>query len=738
MSQLSSPLVLILIVAAAISAATGESTEAIIIIGIVVANTAIGTYQELKAEHAIEELERMAAPRARVLRDGRIKEIPAREIVPGDVILLSAGDVVPADAILIEANGLEVDESILTGESYPVEKRPWTGRRAPDNSEQVFAGTSVIRGGGKAVVVATGRKTRMGKIGKLLEAEYGESSAQREMRRLGVQISRIVLAIAVIVFLALYARGTGLETAAMVAIALAVAAVPEGLPAVVTITMALGARAMSKDGVIVRRLSAIQDLGSLDVICTDKTGTITENRLRVVEFWGDQQIRNLAGACTDGSAKDPVDLAIREWSTGKKTYVRIVRPFSEEWRYMEVVARDGNQEWHGVKGAPETILSIIPRAKHGRKIIEISENFARRGLKPLAIAAWSGDAVLLGVVGLQDPVRAGVRDAIERAKRAGIRTVMITGDHPETARSIAEEVGIPAKRVLTGEEIGGMDDAELQGVVETVSVFARIPPEQKLRIVEALRRNGHRVAMTGDGVNDAPALKAADVGIAMGNGSDVAKSAADVVLSNNGYEHIVKAIMWGRRVINNIKSSVTYLLSANTAEVVAVFTGSIFEWVIMRPVQILWLNLVSDGPPALILTTDPAPRNVERMKPAEFAQILSKGDLWKRVILFGTILGIGLVLIYALNAQNIAVAQTAVLTGFVIMEAMRMQTVRGSPIWTNKLLAVTVGAIIALQLVLVYTPAGTVLGLVPLGAGDLAEIIAVVLAMLGMSRFFSI
>ncbi len=739
--QLLSPLITILIVAAIISWATGSGADAAVILGIIAANTAIGTYQELKAEKAMEELQKLTAPKARVIRDGKIVEIPAKYVVPGDLILVSAGDIVPADAVVVESHGLQVNESLLTGEAYPVEKHACSkgvSKGCQEVSAMIFAGTYAVRGSARALVVATGRSTKMGEIGALLDEDYGKSAAQEEMDRLGRYISAIVLGIAAVVFSILYVKGTGLLTAGLVAIALAVAAVPEGLPVVVTITMALGARSMAEDGVIVRRLSAIQDLGTTDTICTDKTGTITENRLRVAEFHGDPEVRALAGACTDPNAEDPVDSAVAAWSGGESQQTQIIKPFSEEWGYMEAEAQYGGRSWRVIKGAPESVLSIIPSVENGRKIIEIARAMAERGLKPIAVVATDGSEYKLGAIGLQDPIRPGVREAVERARAAGIRTIVITGDHPETARAVAEAVGIPADRVVTGEKIDAASDAELRALVERVNVFARIRPEQKLRIVTALRANGHRVAMTGDGVNDAPALKAADVGIAMGTGSDVAKSAADVILSNNGYENIVHAIMWGRRVINNIKSSVTYLLSANTAEVVGVFVGSLFDWVIMRPVQILWLNLVSDGPPSLALTTDPAPKNVERMRPGEFAHIITGDALLRHIILFGTTIGLALVTIYALNAENVAVAQTAVLTGFVIMEAVRMQTVRGSPIWTNRLVFWTVLGIIALQLALVYTPAGSILGLVPLGATDLLEIGAVVAAVYAMSRFFSI
>ncbi len=746
LKQFQDPLVYILLAAAGISAVVGEVTDLILILTILVLNAVFGFVQEYRAEKAIEALRRMATPVAKVLRSGKIVEIPATELVPGDVVILGEGDAVPADIRLFEVKGLSVDESLLTGESAPVVKTSETlpeKTALADRRNMAYMGTFVVRGSGKGVVVATGVQTEMGKIAREI-AQSGEKKThlEAELEGLGKFLAKTVVAIAVLTAVVLIARNPSVEgvlEAVLTSISLAVAAVPEGLPAVVTITLALGVRQMAKRNALIRRLKSVETLGSVDVICTDKTGTLTYNRMRVVEAVGNvgkmAEIGYFCHSLDENGKGDPTDEAIFEWAKGMGYFsgkkIDVI-PFDSERKRMTVVVEMNGKRYAYMKGAPEIVLSLCSLSSDERKkLAEQAEALASKGLRILALAWKEFDGVdpegsmqFAGFVGLLDPPREDAIRAMKTAMEAGIRVIMITGDHARTAEAIAKILGLNG-RVVTGSELDEMSDEELEEIVEDVAVFARVSPHHKPRIVEALQRKGHIVAMTGDGVNDAVALKRADIGVAMGSGTEVAKEAADMILLDDSFATIVAAIEEGRRIFNNIKSFVVYLLSANVGEVVAVFTGSLIGYLVLKPIHILWMNLLTDGPPALAISADPAPADIMRRPPRRRDEgILTERDKIVRIFGFGMLLGLGMLGIFLVNRTDPVLAQSAVLTGFVVLEAVRLDVVRDVPIWKNKYLLATISAVLLLQMAVLYTPLAEILGVKAMTLIDWAEILA--------------
>ncbi len=746
LKQFQDPLVYILLAAAGISAMVGEVTDLLLILTILVLNAVFGFVQEYRAEKAIEALRRMATPVAKVLRSGKIVEIPATELVPGDVVILGEGDAVPADIRLFEVKGLSVDESLLTGESIPVVKTSETlpeKTALADRRNMAYMGTFVVRGSGKGIVVATGVQTEMGKIAREI-AQSGEKKThlEAELEGLGKFLAKTVVAIAVLTAVVLIARNPSIEgiiEAVLTSISLAVAAVPEGLPAVVTITLALGVRQMAKKNALIRRLKSVETLGSVDVICTDKTGTLTYNRMRVVEAVGNvgkmAEIGYFCHSLDENGKGDPTDEAIFEWAKGVGYFsgktVDVI-PFDSERKRMTVVVERNGKRYAYMKGAPEIVLSLCSLSSDERKkLAEQAEALASRGLRVLALAWKEFDGVdpegsmqFAGFVGLLDPPREDAIRAMKTAMEAGIRVIMITGDHARTAEAIAKILGLNG-RVVTGSELDEMSDEELEEIIEDVAVFARVSPHHKPRIVEALQRKGHIVAMTGDGVNDAVALKRADIGVAMGSGTEVAKEAADMILLDDSFATIVAAIEEGRRIFNNIKSFVVYLLSANVGEVVAVFAGSLIGYLVLKPIHILWMNLLTDGPPALAISADPAPADIMRRPPRRRKEgILTERDKIVRIFGFGILLGLGMLGIFLVNRTDPVLAQSAVLTGFVVLEAVRLDVVRDVPIWKNRYLLATISAVILLQMAVMYTPLAGILGVKAITLMDWAEILA--------------
>ncbi|MCD6488589.1 MAG: cation-translocating P-type ATPase [Desulfurococcales archaeon] len=713
LGQILNLFMLLLLSAAIIAIIVGETSDAYSIIAIMAIMIFAGVIQEYRAEKTLEKLKSMAIPKARVLRNGRLMEIDSRQIVPGDILILSEGDRVAADARLIEARDLSVDESMLTGESHPIAKKadvildPLTP--LADRINMVYSGTYVVRGTGKAVVVATGMKTELGRIAQMV-AETAEEKTRLhvEMDKLAKQLGGVIIGIAVaVLILAIIVGAASPIEALLTSIALAVAAVPEGLPAVLTMILALGVMRMARRNALVRRLGAVESLGRVTVIATDKTGTLTRNEMTVTRIWlPSKGVLEISGSgylregkityngnvlrygeleeldlliensvlCNNSDVDysvnppkpigDPLEaaLVVLAYKSGidpgviRRKYRRIHEiPFSSERKMMSVVIEKDNKRILYSKGAPETILSksryyivngVIKELNKEKKeeFLGIAEELASKGLRILGHGYRvlgedeseqeniENDLVFIGFTGFIDPPRPEVPGAIKKAIDAGINVVMVTGDHAITAKAVAEMIGLPleGKTVVTGRELDLMGDEELEKIIDNVAVFARVSPEHKLRIVKAFKKKGHVVAMTGDGVNDAPALKLADVGVAMGlRGTDVAREAADLILEDDNFATIVAAVEEGRTSYNNIRKSTLYLLSANVAEVLVVL-GSILllDKLLLTPAMILWINLVTDSLPAITLGLEPPEPDVMKKPPTALKPLLGKTGLY--------------------------------------------------------------------------------------------------------------
>ncbi|HHO53253.1 MAG TPA: cation-translocating P-type ATPase [Deltaproteobacteria bacterium] len=691
LDQLRSPFVLLLGGAAGLAFALGERIDAIAIATILGLNAVVGVVQEWRAERSLDALRSMTAPRARVLRDGHAVQLNAAEVVRGDVLLLEAGEVVAADARLLEAHRLSTVEAALTGEALPVPKgiEP-VGDDVPlaDRSDRVFAGTSVAAGTGRAEVIAIGMQTQLGHIADLLDrSERASTPLDEQLARISRSLLVMCLGIVAVVAATGLARGSSGLDVLLLAVALAVAAVPEGLPAVVTVALAVGVRRMAARNVLVRRLAAVETLGCATVICTDKTGTLTTGQMRVRELWPGGRVRALlevAAAVSDAElgdgegtedSGDPTELALLraarelgiERSDLEARWPRAGElPFDSERMRMSVVRRvDGGLRIF-TKGALSTVSPLCAPAAGAPDVAEaraVEEALATRGLRVLAIASGDGDAeqslALVGLVGLADPPRASAVEAITAARRAGIRTVMLTGDHETTAIAIADELG------LVGPD--GQPSS---------AVYARITPEEKLRIVESLVNDGEIVAMTGDGVNDAPAIHAAHVGIAMGiAGTEVTREAASIVLADDRFASIVEGIREGRAIHDNIRKTVLYLVAGNTAELGVVLVASLAGLPApLLPIHLLWINLVTDGLPALALGVEPPDQDTMALPPRPPGQPMLGWDGWALVAasaLLETSAVLG-VYHYALGRLDLATAQTLAFTTLVTSELLRV------------------------------------------------------------------
>ncbi|WP_323192558.1 calcium-translocating P-type ATPase, PMCA-type [Halostella sp. PRR32] len=770
-AQFDSVLIWVLVAAAFLSVWAGHTIDAVLIIVIVIANGIFGFVQDYRAEQSLEALRELTAPRATVRRDGMTAEIDATELVPGDVVELESGDVVPADGRLLEETDLEVDEAALTGESVPVSKSTEpVDPNAPlaEHTSMVYKGTNVTRGRGVAVLSTTGMDTEVGAIARELAAtEETRTPLQQELDQLGRRLGLGVLVLAALVVPLLLLRDTPIIQAGLTAVSLAVAAVPEGLPAVVTLTLALGVRTMAEESALVRRLPAVEALGAVDVICTDKTGTLTEGRMTVSKVWVndtvvaldetedellDERVELLlqAGAlCNDATRDegDPTEKALVKAAEDHGFDVEALRekqprtdeiPFSSETKWMGTV--HDNQGY--VKGAPDVVLSksscvltadgtVALTAEAADCVREQVRTFADDALRVLAIAYAEdpadieSDLVFVGLVGMIDPPREEVADALTATARAGIDVKMVTGDNVRTAAAIASSLGM-GREVMEGREIEAMDDGTLRERVEAVDVFARTSPEHKVRILRALQANGHVVAMTGDGVNDAPALKNADIGVAMGvRGTDVAKHASDVVLLDDNYATIERAVERGRAIFDNVWKFVAYLLSANIAEVAIVFLASLFGYLVLPAVQLLWINLLTDGLPALALGADPQSGDIMERPPRD----QDRGIVDRRML--GLVGGTGTVstvvmlgLMFSTLDGAVAItpyAMTMVFTGFVALEFEKLYVIRWlreTPTFSNPWLALAVGVSLVLQLAVLYTPLNQYFGTVPLELAD--------------------
>jgi len=671
--QLKDPMILVLLGAAGLSLAAsgGEDwLDGAIILVIVMVNAAISITQEDHAQHALEELRRMSSPQALALRDGQPRKLPAAELVPGDVILLEAGDQVPADARILECSRLQADESAMTGESAAVEKdaaeRLPPGTPLGDRSNMLLSGSLITAGRGSALVVATGMDTQMGRVADLLlEDDPADTPLQRKMTEVSKTLSFLCLSVCAIMFGVGLLQGKELLDMFLTAVSLAVAAIPEGLPAIVTIVLALGVQRLASRGAIVKKLPAVETLGCASVICSDKTGTLTQNRMTVQEVWtppGGTRREALEAACLCCDARldrglsasgDPTECALvvaaaREGIRQEDLLRAQPRegdiPFDSGRKLMTTLHAKPGGGWTAyVKGAPDVLLERCSGAPFGaltpqvrRQIVEANEGMAKRALRVIAVArrelgflppglspgSVERNLTFLGLFGLMDPPRPEAGRAVARCAQAGVRAVMITGDHRATAAAVARELEIlrPGDLTVTGPELDFMPQALLDEEIEKISVFARVSPEHKMRIVKAWQKRGHVVAMTGDGVNDAPALKAADIGCAMGvSGTDVAKGAADMILTDDDFSTIVAAVEEGRGIYSNIRKAIHYLLSCNIGEIFTIFIATLLDFGQMPlvPVQLLWLNLVTDSLPALALGVEPVEEGVMEERPRD-------------------------------------------------------------------------------------------------------------------------
>lgn len=691
--QLTDPMIIVLIAAAAVSGVIAvmekESfADVIIILAVVLINAILGVYQESKAEKAIEALQKMSAATSKVLRDVKVLSVPSEDLVVGDIVMLEAGDAVPADARIIENASLKIEEAALTGESVPVTKLVdmimLTGdmHDVPlgDRKNMVYMGSTVVYGRGVAVVTATGMDTEMGKIAEALsQAEEGKTPLQIKMAQLSKVLTWLVLVICAVVFAVNLIKSGGFEfevilSSFMIAVSLAVAAIPEGLAAVVTVVLSIGVTNMSKRNAIIRKLTAVETLGCAQIICSDKTGTLTQNKMTVVNYFSDDELMltHAMALCCDAEndeemnvTGEPTEAALVAWLNShginkidiKAAYPRVGEaPFDSLRKMMSTVhwVDSGKGELvramdrgyvQFTKGAPDVILEKCTHVLQGEKIVPMTDDYkeyiikenkrmADRALRVLACAAryWDDmpiyfeadylehDMVFVGLTGMIDPVRPEVKDAIIECRSAGIRPIMITGDHIDTASAIARELGIleEGRCAVTGAELSRMDDEEFEKRFREISVYARVQPEHKTRIVKAWQDAGYVTAMTGDGVNDAPSIKTADIGVGMGiTGTDVTKNVADMVLADDNFATIVGAVEEGRRIYDNIRKAIQFLLGSNMSEVLCIFFATLMGFTILQPVHLLWINLVTDAFPALALGVEKGEKDIMERKPRD-------------------------------------------------------------------------------------------------------------------------
>jgi len=772
-SQFTSPLIIILILAALSSWAIGflpnqESNifDTALILIIVLISGASGFIQDYKAEKTIEALQRIATPQARVMRNGKEIEIKITKIVPGDLIILEEGNIIPADCKLIKMFSLEVDESTLTGESISVKKKL---------DEELFKGTSITSGNAMALVLKTGMQTKIGQIaGKLEEIEEEDSSFQKEIALFSKKIIYAVSAIIFLIFI-ISTLKYDIYQSLLTSISLAVAAIPEGLPAILVLVLAIGAKVMANKNALVRKLNVVESIGSIDIICTDKTGTLTKNEMSVTKIFSNnklldtskinkkeiadiQQILLAGKLCNNSKVSqnkenqkvyfgDQTEIALRKISEKylnfKDDYQKVSEiAFDSKRKMMSSTYKKGSKFQTFSKGAPEILLnkcnSVYIKGKvinlttnDRKKILEKNEELASQALRILGFAFKESskkdtietNLTWIGLQAMIDPPREEAKQAIKECYTAGIKVIMMTGDNPLTAKAIADKIGLKSKEVMLGEEIDKLSDKELENKLKTVRIFARVSPFHKLKILEILKKN-YRVAMTGDGVNDALALKRADVGISMGiRGTDVAKQASDIILLDDNFATIPLAIKEGRRSFDNIRKFVNYLFVSNLAEIGVLFFATLFLTLkapILLPIQILWINLLTDGFPAIALGLDPATPDIMKKPPRKKDEpIINKSLTWL-IATIGTkkIILLFLTFIIINHLYGIEQARTALFTGFILYEFVRIGTIRAQEKldWlSNKWLLAALALSLALQLIIIYTPLNTFFHIMPLG-----------------------
>ena len=789
LKQFNDFMIIILIIASIISAVvsnmqgSNDYFDSIIIIAIVVFNAIMGLIQESKAEKSLEALQKMSAPTCKVKRNGKIEIVKGEDVVPGDIILLEAGNYVPADCRLISSYNLKIEESTLTGENAPVEKTSdiILKEKVPvgDMLNMAFATTVVVNGHGEAVVTETGMNTKVGKIAKMIITnESPETPLQKKLGQGGKSLGIGCLIICVLIFIIGLIKKIEPIEMFMTSVGLAVAAIPEGLPAIVTIMLSIGVTKMARKNSIIRKLPAVETLGSSSVICSDKTGTLTQNKMQVTKIYDitgekiDSQTRNfileIASMCTD------VDINNKKETTGEPTEVAIVNaalnyginknelylnmnrindiPFDSNRKMMTTIHRIGNKYRIITKGAPDVILKRCNKYYNNENVsilntsvinsIEnLNTNMANNALRVLAVAyldvenlpskiesnTIEQNLIFVGLMGMIDPPREGVKEAVETCRRAGIKTVMIAGDHLATAKAIAKDLGILRNNnlAITGEELDKIPQIILERDIMKYSVFARVSPEHKVRIVKAFRSTGAVVAMTGDGVNDAPALKNADIGIAMGlNGTDVAKNAADMVLTDDNFVTIVEAVKQGRNIFENIRKAIHFLIATNIGEIVTIFLGLLLG--LKSPllaIQLLWVNLVTDSLPAIALGLEPPEKDIMNKKPRDSRKSIFAVGLWGKIFAEGTMLGVLTLLAFSIgnNLYNIEVGRTMAFVSLGILELVHSFNVKSEAsifkvgLFENKYLigAFLLGVLLQV-LVVIIPPVANIFKLVPL------------------------
>jgi len=761
--QFKDVMILILLAAAIISGIIGDVTDTIVILIIVVLNAVIGFFQEYRAEKAMEALKQMSIVQSQAIRDKNITTLPATELVPGDIVVLEAGNAVPADLRIIESNNLKIEEAALTGESVAVDKisdvLEENDLPIGDMKNLAFKGTFVANGRGKGIVFATGMKTELGRIAKMLQENDSLTPLQQRMASFGKKLSVLVLILCILFFIAGWLRGEDIVKMVLTSISLAVAAIPEALPAVITISLALAAKRMIKLNSLIRKLPAVETLGSVTFICTDKTGTLTKNKMHVEEvlvnnkFYTYEEFKKLKDdedgnlllhafalnndAIEDDQKKikgDSTEIAFMEIAKEQDIHIekwpRIAEiPFDSDRKLMTTFHEHDGKIISFTKGAPDVLLEGCKKADSADLLKKVDE-MAAKGLRVLGFAFryWNEKPKdpktethetgleFLGMAGLIDPPREEVLDAVAQCKTAGIIPVMITGDHPLTAKNIAERIGILKNKkdlVITGQELASLDEESFQSKVEKIKVYARVSPEQKLKIVKTLQEKGHYVAMTGDGVNDAPSLKRANIGIAMGiTGTDVSKEAADMILLDDNFSTIIKAIREGRRIYDNILKFIKFLMTTNSSEILTLLLGPLIGLpVALLPIHILWINLVSDGLPAISLSFEKAEKDIMKRAPRPpqqtvFAEGRGLHMIWVGILMAGI----------ALSLQGWAIRndmpwQTMVFNFLCISQMCHVLAIRSEKqsffsvgLFSNKLLIGSVLLTLLLQAAITYIP----------------------------------
>ena len=782
LSQFTDIMIIILLVAAVISFAVGEHTDAYVILAIILGNAWMGYSQEYNAEQSVRMLQKMSAQTAVVLRENNPVKIEAGELVPGDVILLEAGDIVPADARLFEVNSLKTEEASLTGESHSIEKKteaiPQENLVPGDQHNMVFKGTTISNGSAKAVVTGIGMQTEIGKIAGMMEVGAQKTPLQKRLAVFSKQLAVIVIVICVLVFGFGLWRGEPAFTMFLTALSLAVAALPEALPAVVTIALAQGARRMVKQKALMRKLPAVETLGSVTYICSDKTGTLTQNIMTVEKIQstpGQEELLSYAMMLNnevrfsenqellgDSTETALVSHAIENGKTKQEADKRF--PLVKKLPFDSVRMRMGTLHQHGdkwilfVKGAPVKMMEAVSEKYKEQKNdwLAVNRQWAGDGLRVLFFGykifdqhpgeiteEEENDLEFLGMTAMIDPPREEVVDAIRECKTAGIKTVMITGDQPLTATAIAERLGMieeGSSDVRAGADLDKLTEEEFDKETKHIAVYARVSPEQKLHIVKALQINGEFVAMTGDGVNDAPSLKQADIGIAMGiTGTDVSKEVSDMILLDDNFATIVKAVREGRRIYENIKKFIVYVLSCNLAEILVILFAPILGFAIpLLPIHILWINLVTDGLPGLALVAEPAEKDIMKLPPRPPKENLFAGGLIPRIIVTGILLAISALFVQwwtVSEGYDVITQQTAVFTTLCFVQLGNALSVRSAyhslfskDIFANRGMWLAIIGTVILQLLIVYVPfLDTIFKTTPLDGSTMLVIIMVTL-----------